>query len=120
MSESVVWWKNGDHPDDNSQIVTRDDFVGRLTEGEIVGFYTVEEEQLLTELCSTCSQPFVVHGWIAPENSVEADGEVVHPGDIVTKTDEGKYTATRVNPVEILAAKIEAEAARTQTEQSPA
>lgn len=79
--EATQWLKNGDHPQDNIQIL---DFGGKgssegdpvLSEGKVVRYYrhpSVDGETL----CRHCGLRMHVHGWI---DTLEG-GHIVCPGD---------------------------------------
>lgn len=76
--EAHRWYKNGDHPEDNSKptVGAR----GRLwyTEGNVVKFYKVKEG-LGLQKCQQCNHIFNHHGWI---DTLEG-GHIVCPGDYI-------------------------------------
>ena len=79
-NEYLVWWKNGDHPDDDMWRVYED--TGKKPteprEGKIVRYFrhpNVDGESL----CNVCDRKMNDHGWI--DNG--KDGDKICPGDYV-------------------------------------
>lgn len=93
------WWKNGDHPKDESvptEVKRGDMKVVELTEGKVVKRYKGDAD--LDDLCPDCGAAFGIHGWIGGPKR----GSIVHPGDYITET-SGKYGVKHPNPVADLA-----------------
>lgn len=67
--EATQWFRNGDHPDDNSP---SDEF-----EGKVVRRFRRPGEG--EKVCAMCSKTMHVHGWI---DTFEG-GHIVCPGDYV-------------------------------------
>ena len=78
--EAHQWFKNGDHPKDNS---LRD---GKEWEGHVVRYYR-RPDISGKEICSLCMNAFHNHGWI-DDNSNEGSGKNVCPGNWVVKYNE--------------------------------
>lgn len=59
------WWRNGDHPDDASEVISTTEEVSELflTEGAIVRRFR-HPEIPGTDLCSLCNHTMHEHGWI--------------------------------------------------------
>lgn len=95
------WWKNGDHPDDNVEMIEVTDGDGNflrndLSEGEVVRRWahpTIQGYAIHTGEAS-CGQPWFVHGWIDQGE----DGLTVCPGDWVITLDEG-YDVAKEDPM---------------------
>jgi len=84
--EATQWFKNGDHPKDESKSSTS----GKqrfLSEGSIVRYFR-RPDISGSALCSECENEFHVHGWI---DTLE-DGHRVCPGDwIITGIKDEMY-----------------------------
>jgi hypothetical protein len=82
--EATQWFKNGDHPLDESILVGIDGNLV-LTEGKIVRRFR-NPNQTGTESCDLCGHLMHIHGWI------DGSGEVttVCPSDFVVTTEEGE------------------------------
>lgn len=91
------WWRNGDHPDDNSKRIER--WGGRwissrraaeLTMGEVVGFYAVPITNNPPR-CGTCDKLVSSHGRLkrSKQDPPQSDRPIVCPGDwIITHPPE--------------------------------
>lgn len=76
--EAYRWFKNGDHPKDNSIPMEG----GELTEGKVVRRFRtpeISENSLIQPKCQKCSNDMHDHGWI--DNALY--GDPVCPGDYV-------------------------------------
>jgi hypothetical protein len=87
--EAHRWWKNGDHPDDQSVVVYPDSrsstqFEPFSSEGKVVRW--LRTPTLDGESLCHCSRPYSEHGWIVGS----AGGRIVHPGDWIITVD-GRY-----------------------------
>lgn len=83
--EAHQWWKNGDHPEDDSQ-PNREGSIF-LTEGKVVRFYRSPKMDGHYE-CNHCHLIMGVHGWI---DTLEG-GHIVCPGDyVITGIKNEKY-----------------------------
>ncbi len=83
--EAMQWFKNGDHPFDNSQPISPEN--PSLSEGELVRYFRRPDVNGAT-ICSECGFPFHAHGWI---DTLE-DGHRVCPADwIITGIKDEKY-----------------------------
>ena len=79
--EARQWFKNGDHPEDFSELGR-----GGLTEGHIVRYFRrpdVEGEKQ----CVKCGDDMHWHGWI---DTLEG-GHIVCPGDWIITGVQGEY-----------------------------
>lgn len=89
------WWKNGDHPYDNSEpVVDEETGTSFLSEGEVVRRFRHPDYDG-TALCPECGQAYDVHGWIDQGE----DGITVHPGDYVVTVKKGVYDVQRKDPL---------------------
>jgi len=87
MMEAYIWYKNGDHPEDNCT------FIGEgenkfLSEGKVVRYFR-DPGIPGDELCSRCDFFFTMHGWI----DKPCGGQMVCPGDIIIKNAAGEWEA---------------------------
>lgn len=73
--EATQWFKNGDHPKDNSDRM-RPELAS--CEGEVVRYFR-HPDVSGTNICAHCDQEMYVHGWI---DTLEG-GHIVCPGDWV-------------------------------------
>ena len=82
--DATQWFKNGDHPHDNSCPISPEN--PNLSEGEVVRRYRTPD-LIGQNKCGHCDGIMHNHGWI----DVPEDGRTVCPGDwIITGTD-GEY-----------------------------
>lgn len=78
------WFKNGDHPDDNTTKMPADQRVG---EGDVVRYYR-HPRMDGHQVCFQCGTIMHDHGWLDVPNG----GHVVCPGDwVVTEVDGDRY-----------------------------
>ena len=83
--EATQWFKNGDHPQDNSQPTSQSN--PTLCEGEVVRYYR-DPEIGEGSACKKCHKWMLYHGWI---DTLEG-GHIVCPGDwIITGVKGEKY-----------------------------
>ena len=75
------WFKNGDHPDDETQMITSSSDGGSpfRSEGKIVRYYRRPDGDGQNK-CEDCGEIMHVHGWI-DDVAIRKDGCVVCPGD---------------------------------------
>ncbi len=77
--EATQWFKNGDHPNDNSVFIESSEGAGPfLTEGKVVRYYRTPSSDGLTT-CKHCGCTILYHGWI---DTLEG-GHIVCPADFV-------------------------------------
>jgi hypothetical protein len=82
LTEATQWFKNGDHPRDESTPIDRGDGGTRLTEGKIVKFFRSLEIPG-GRFCPKCGNVMSKHGLLEEGLNNE---EIVCPGDyIVTR-----------------------------------
>lgn len=88
LIEATQWFRNGDHPQDESLRIDTADGPMRLTEGKVVRYFkslNIPGDRA----CSTCGNAMKVHG----ELTYTFDGreEIVCPGDYVVTDPKGHY-----------------------------
>lgn len=88
--EAFQWFKNGDHPNDESHMIDGPDGVPFLSEGKVVRRFP---QQGLSgdELCKECNRTFVDHGFIGNDTGWVI---LVCPGDYIANV-KCKYTAIK-------------------------
>lgn len=82
----VQWFRNGDHPDDNSTIIHDESGHSFLTEGKVVRYYRHPNLCGVTH-CPKCERTLDAHGWIDDNGR----SQVVCPGDYIYTTFGGSY-----------------------------
>jgi len=79
--KAFQWWKNGDHPEDESELITGSDGEMFLSEGKIVRRFN-HPNISSQEKCEVCDHVMGNHGWIdRGENGLR-----VCPGDMIIQT----------------------------------
>lgn len=76
--EATQWFKNGDHPDDESVLVTTPPSTPLFSEGKVVRRFRRPDVPGDIQ-CSTCDRTHHDHGWI---DTLEG-GHIVCPGDFI-------------------------------------
>lgn len=87
--EAHQWWKNGDHPDDDTRTImpVPGDGEPYPTEGKVVRYFRHPDVPDDTR-CQHCERPMFAHGWI---DTLEG-GHTVCPGDwIITGVKGERY-----------------------------
>jgi len=74
--EATQWYKNGDHPKDNTRMITRKDSTSFMSEGKIVRYFR-HPGVGGQSVCRYCDKIMHVHGWI----DTLQGGHAVCPGD---------------------------------------
>ena len=82
--DATPWWKNGDHPLDNSCPISPEN--PDLSEGELVRFYRPTAYPH-GHVCHHCKLKFHDHGWI---DTLEG-GHIVCPGDWIITGVQGEH-----------------------------
>jgi hypothetical protein len=82
--EATQWFKNGDHPLDNSCPISPTNH--HLSEGEVVRYYRHPSVDG-TDKCNYCDNIFHNHGWI---DTLEG-GHIVCPGDFIITGVQGEH-----------------------------
>lgn len=81
--EAVQWFKNGDHPEDESELISPHpdsvtQFEPFLSEGKIVRRFN-DPDIPGDSICANCGRPYSEHGWLETIIGLKK----VCPGDIV-------------------------------------
>lgn len=85
--EATQWFKNGDHPQDETrQCYALDTLKPFLSEGKVVRYYRRPDVKGPTE-CNDCGRIMHEHGWI---DVPREDGYTVCPGDWIIRDEHGK------------------------------
>ena len=84
--EATQWFKNGDHPQDGTEVFEKGKFKGELLEGKIVKYYRTSEIDGLKS-CKLCGKILHNHGWI---DTLEG-GSIVCQGDWIVANVQGEY-----------------------------
>ena len=84
------WWRNGDHPQDNCEVINglvKDGLIESfLSEGNLVQYFRHPGVEGPTE-CKHCGRIMHEHGWI---DTLEG-GHIVCPGDWIITGVQGEY-----------------------------
>jgi hypothetical protein len=86
--EATQWWRNGDHPEDDCQIlrsVTVHKGAPFKSEGKVVRYFQ-RPDVPGNSICGYCQGAMIVHGWI----DTKEGGHIVCPGDWVITGVEGE------------------------------
>lgn len=86
--EATQWWKNGDHPQDESTLVKVSNIQPFLSEGKVVRRFRTPGSD--SKRCEICRGLFVDHGWIDQTPAV-----TVCPGDYIVEGDNGVYSVRK-------------------------
>ncbi len=85
--EASQWFENGDHPEDESQMLTSSEGGDFLSEGKVVRRYR-HPEVSGESACKHCGLTMHVHGWI---DTLEG-GHIVCPADwVITGVKNERY-----------------------------
>lgn len=84
-AEIVQWFKNGDHPEDDTRIIFDSAYKPFLSEGKLVRRYRHPDVNGQSK-CPTCGKKMHNHGWI----DFSPDGLTVCPGDFIVTKQNGK------------------------------
>ena len=100
--EATQWFKNGDHPLDETRIVTLGDGAPFKSEGKVVRYY--RDPQISGELkCSICGNKYHDHGWI---DTLEG-GHIVCPSDYIITGVKGEHYPCKPDIFEMTYEKVE-------------
>lgn len=80
----IIWMKNGDHPRDNSELITDDNGEQFLSEGKYIRRFR-RPDVSGEDICSVCSHKYHDHGWAEHWQ----DGAIC-PGTIICKNDKNQ------------------------------
>lgn len=84
--DATQWFKNGDHPNDDTRVIYGSVGEPFLSEGKVVRYY--RHPQVNGNMaCSMCGGIFHIHGWI---DTLEG-GHIVCPGDWVITGVKGEH-----------------------------
>lgn len=110
LVEATQWFRNGDHPFDQSTPVDTAGSSSTLTEGAVVKFFRrlhIPGDRI----CQECGNVMHKHGLIADPNG---DEEIVHPGDyILTQKTHGHFYRRAAVEFEAMFEPYDPEAAST-------
>jgi len=87
--EAHRWFKNGDHPEDGSVMLTDCSGIKYLSEGKVVRRFR-RPDMPGTDLCPFCRRIWHVHGWIDGHRNGGAECTVC-PGDWIIKGVAGEF-----------------------------
>lgn len=92
LTEATQWFRNGDHPQDQSEPIDGQEGTGKLTEGKVVGFFRSLKIPG-GRFCPECGNVMQKHGMLrrAANDMVLADEEIICPGDYVVTDQKGRY-----------------------------
>jgi hypothetical protein len=88
--EATQWWKNGDHPLDESTLVKVAGMTPFLSEGKIVRRFR-HPDVPGSRRCSYCRGTYAIHGWIDNARVKQQESYPVCPGDYVLTLENGTY-----------------------------
>jgi len=90
--EAHQWFKNGDHPEDGTEVFKDGEFKGQKLEGKVVRYFRTPscDGAAVCQKCGTCMHD---HGWI---DTLEG-GHIVCSGDWIIKGVEGEYYPCKPN-----------------------
>jgi hypothetical protein len=91
LLEATQWFKNGDHPQDESVPLTASDEDSELSEGKVVQNYPETDISPENRFCPDCGNLMQRHGQLAGTN-VDA---IVCPGDYIVTNGDGFFFRTR-------------------------
>jgi len=104
MIEATQWFKNGDHPDDDTHMIhsSRDSVQEFLSEGRVVRYYRRPELDGQKK-CEKCSTIMHLHGWI---DTLEG-GHIVCPDDWIITGVQGENYPCKPDIFEATYEKVE-------------
>jgi hypothetical protein len=85
--EATQWFRNGDHPADQSKPIERPNEPPSLSEGAVVKFFNMFHIPG-DRYCSTCGSQMNKHGIIV---NLNGEDELVHPGDYILTHAKGYF-----------------------------
>jgi len=94
VASRIKWWKNGDHPRDDVEVLLDEDGIPFESEGKVVRRFRHPGLDGHA-LCAVCNQAWDVHGWV----DSGGDGQIVHPGDDVITHDGGEIEVVHPDPM---------------------
>lgn len=88
LTEATQWFKNGDHPEDQTKEIDTPGGNQRLTEGKVVRHF-----RSLNipggRFCENCGNPMQRHGELV--NGLNGEEEIVCPGDYIVTDPKGRH-----------------------------
>ena len=84
--QATQWFKNGDHPEEGTEVFKSGEFKGELLEGKVVRYYRHPKIDGYSG-CKHCADIMHDHGWI---DTLEG-GHRVCPGDFVITGVKGEH-----------------------------
>jgi len=90
--EAHQWFKNGDHPNDQTKDMLNDYGHRFKSEGRVVRYYRIPVMDGMLP-CEKCGRVMQSHGWL----DSFTHNQVVCPGDWVISHPNGMYTAVSEN-----------------------
>ena len=92
LLEATQWFKNGDHPQDESKPIKPSDEASELSEGKVVQHYPELDISPENRFCPNCGNLMERHGFLQGLNG----DEIICPGDyIITDRNEVHYRMGR-------------------------
>lgn len=88
LIEASQWYRNGDHPEDDSQPIDTSDGTFQLTEGKVVRFFRSLNIPG-NRVCSACGNIMQKHGALIQEGTGE--DVLVCPSDYIITSTDGFY-----------------------------
>lgn len=86
--EATQWFKNGDHPQDNTRTIYGSVGEPFLSEGKVVRYFRHPDKAYAGERhCEKCGNIMRAHGWI---DTLEG-GHIVCPGDWIITGVKGEH-----------------------------
>jgi hypothetical protein len=95
LIEATQWFVNGDHPEDNSELIERPGAGPVLSEGKVVGFFRAQHIPD-NRFCPECGNTMHKHGWLAKRE------ERICPGDYVVTGGKDNYYRLKAEEFEAL------------------
>lgn len=88
LIEATQWFRNGDHPQDQSVAIDSPDGENRMTEGKVVrSFKSLNIPG--NRVCQDCGNVMKIHGEII--EGISDETEIVCPGDYIITAPNGQY-----------------------------
>lgn len=88
LTEATQWFKNGDHPQDESEPIEGSGDPPKLSEGKIVqSFHSLELDVPENQFCPDCGNIMLKHGVLEGVNG----REFICPGDYIVTDRNGMY-----------------------------
>lgn len=98
-TEATQWFRNGDHPEDQSVPIDRADGPVVLTEGKVVRRFRAQHIPG-DRFCHECGNTIQKHGELHGERAIKE--ERICPGDYIVTDPHGKFYRMRTEMFETL------------------